>query len=60
MPAQKHELKRNYIGLVGDESEKQGAAPACIAAGLQNAYQHFRREAPRALYRSTNSCSNCH
>jgi len=28
MPAQKHELKRNYIGLVGDESEKQGAAQA--------------------------------
>jgi hypothetical protein len=28
MPEQKHELKRNYIGRVGDESEKQGAARA--------------------------------
>jgi hypothetical protein len=50
MPAQKRDSKRNDIGLVGDES----------AAGLQNAYQHFRRETPRALYRSIKSCSNCH
>jgi hypothetical protein len=28
--------------------------------GLQNAYQHFRKDAPRALYRSIDSCSNCH
>jgi hypothetical protein len=28
MPAQEREVKRNYIGLVNDESEQQSAADA--------------------------------
>jgi hypothetical protein len=33
-------------------------AYARARSGLQNAYQHFRKHAPRALYRSIDSCSN--
>jgi hypothetical protein len=33
MPAQKREVKRNYIGLVGDESEQQCAAEARPKSG---------------------------
>jgi len=33
MPAQKREVKRNYIGLVSDESEQQCAAEAQPESG---------------------------
>src|SRR5688572_8551463 len=35
------------------------ARSASCGVRPQNAYQHFRTHAPRALYRAVKSCSNC-
>jgi hypothetical protein len=56
-------VKDHILGPVAAMLERRGIRNRHgrnCSFGLQNAYQHFRKDAPRALYRSVNSCSNCH
>jgi hypothetical protein len=56
-------MKDYMLGPVAAMLERRGIPqPSLPQLFLRpaNAYQHFRKHAPRALYRSIDSCSNCH